>query len=212
MPEAATPSATVVGDSERVRTARRPRFARRPRTFLSLPTVADGVLRTVRDAGPTVLVPLAWLVVAAAHRGLVSDHALLVAHVVMAAFIAGFAVTGWSEMDDGALRAWRAVLVVGLGVTLSGIAGFLLPSEPLRAVSIVGWMLLPAAGLLYTGYLFTAARTVYFGAGWLSVGGAVVYTTSLGGDGLLALVGIALVGAGQTVGIVDAAMRDDREQ
>lgn len=169
------------------------------------------MFRTVRDAGPTVLVPMAWLVVAGAHRGLVSETAVFVAHLVMAGFIAAFAVTGWSEMATGALRAWRTVLVVGLGVTLAGIAGFLGSSQSLLAVSLVGWMLLPAAGLAYTGSVFEAARFVYAMAAALSTVGAVVYVGSLlGTGGVVSLVGIGLVGLGQTVGIVDAALRDDR--
>lgn len=168
------------------------------------------MFQTVRDAGPTVLVPLAWLVVAGAHRGLVGDDAIFVAHIVMAVFIAVFAVTGWSDMASGALRGWRTVLVVGLGVTLAGIVGFLLSSDALLGVSIVGWMILPAAGLVYTGYLFDTARTIYYGTGVLSVVGALVYLATLaGGDDSLALVGLTLVGVGQTVGIVDAAVRSD---
>lgn len=168
------------------------------------------MFQTVRDAGPTVLVPLAWLVVAGAHRSLVGDDAIFVAHIVMAVFIAVFAVTGWSGMASGALRGWRAVLMVGLGVTLAGIAGFLLSSDTLLGVSIVGWMMLPAAGLVYTGYLFTAARTLYYGTGALSAVGALVYLVTLAGGGdSLALLGITLAGVGQTVGIVDAAVRSD---
>jgi hypothetical protein len=166
------------------------------------------VFRTVRDAAPTVLVPLAWLVVGGAHRGIVGEDAIFVAHLVMATFIAGFAVTGWSAMAAGALRAWRAVLVVGLAVTLAGIVGFLLPSQGLLAVSIVGWMVLPAVGLAYTGYLFEAARRSYYATAALSGIGAVAYVVSLGAtDGVLSLLGLALVGIGQTAGIVDAAVR-----
>lgn len=166
------------------------------------------MFRTVRDAGPTVLVPLAWLVVASAHRGVVSETAVFVAHLVMAGFITAFAVTGWSEMETGALRGWRAVLVVGLFVTLAGVAGFVFSLQPLLGLSLVGWMVLPAAGLLYTGYLFTDARSVYYSSGVLSTVGAAVYVVSLADTGpVLSLVGIALVGLGQTIGIVDASIR-----
>jgi hypothetical protein len=96
------------------------------------------MLRRIRDAGPAMLVPLAWLFVAGTQLTVVGTDAIFVAHLVMAAFIAAFALTGWSEMDTGALRAWRIVLVVGLGVTLAGILGFWL-DEPLPLVlSLVG--------------------------------------------------------------------------
>ncbi|WP_247006179.1 hypothetical protein [Halorientalis litorea] len=166
------------------------------------------MFRTVRDAAPAVLVPLAWLVVDAAHRGLVGTDAVFVAHLVMAAFVAVFAITGWSAMGRGALRAWRAVLVAGLGVTLAGIAGFRLSSEPLLTVSVVGWMVLPTAGLAYTGRAFPAARLPYYVSAALSGLGAVVYVTTLVRSGLLpSSVGIALVGVGQTIGMVDAVLR-----
>jgi len=166
------------------------------------------VFRTVRDAAPAVLVPLAWLVVDAAHRGLVGADAVFVAHLVMATFVAVFAVTGWSAMARGALRAWRAVLVAGLGVTLAGIAGFLLPSESLLTVSVVGWMALPTAGLAYTGHAFPAARLPYYVSAALSGLGAVVYVATLVQTGQLPpTVGLALVGVGQTIGMVDAVVR-----
>lgn len=167
------------------------------------------MLARVRDAGPSVLVPLAWLVVAGAHRGLVSETALLIAHLVMAGFIAMFALTGWSEMATGALRAWRAVLVVGLGVTIAGIVGFTITSQALLGLSIVGWMLLPALGLVYTGRLFSSASARYYASGALSAVGAAVYVASVvGSNDTLTLVGIALVALGQSAGILDATLRE----
>jgi hypothetical protein len=154
-----------------------------------------------------MLVPAAWLVVAGAHRGVVGETALFIAHLVMAGFIALFAVTGWSAMETGALRAWRAVLVVGLGVTVAGVAGFVLDTQPLLAVSLVGWMVLPAGGLLYTGRLFMEARVLYSASGALSAVGALVYAASIAGSAeLLSLAGIVLVALGQTIGILHATV------
>ncbi len=166
------------------------------------------MLARIRETGPVFLVPLAWLVVTGAHLDLVSDRAIFIAHLVMAAFIAGFVVTGWSAMDTGALAGWRAVMVVGLGITLTGIGGFLGDAEPALVVSLVGWMLLPAAGLFYTARELTVARSRYAGAGLASVLGAGCYCVWLSGASEpIALVGFALVGLGQTIGIVDAAGR-----
>jgi len=53
------------------------------------------VLQTLRESGPGLLVPAAWLVAAAAHRGLVTERSLLIAHLVMVAFIVFFLTTGW---------------------------------------------------------------------------------------------------------------------
>jgi hypothetical protein len=113
-------------------------------------------------------------------------------------------------MATGALRAWRLVLVVGLGLTLAGIAGFLdAPGETaLLAVSLVGWMVLPALGLFYTGQQLPDARPLYWGGGVLSLLGAALFVTTLGPVGeSVALVAYLLVALGQTAGILDAANR-----
>lgn len=168
------------------------------------------MLRRTRETAPVLLVPLAWTAVAAAHVDLLGDEGVLIAHLVMAAFIAVFAVTGRAEMGTGALRAWWLVLVVGLGVTLLGVAGFLLPGDgtALFAASLVGWMLLPAVGMAYTARLIPAARAVYLGGAAVAVAGAALYLVALAGDGgPLELAALALVGVGQTAGIVDATRR-----
>jgi len=114
-------------------------------------------------------------------------------------------------MSTGALAGWRAVMVVGLGVTLAGIAGFVVESTPLLTTSLVGWMLLPAAGLAYTGRLVDEAAGVYITSAAISGLGAMIYIFSLVGYGesigFVGLGGLALVGLGQTVGIVDAVVR-----
>lgn len=172
------------------------------------------MLREIRDLGPVGLVPAAWLAAAASIRGLLGTDGMLIAHAVMATFIAVFAVTGWSAMSEGAFRAWRAVMVIGLPVTLAGLAGFFVsgPDQLLFSLSLVGWMLLPAAGLAYTAGELPAARLLYLGTAALSASGAAV---AVGGlvipDEQLLLTGIALVGIGQTIGIADASYRDQSE-
>jgi hypothetical protein len=169
------------------------------------------MLAEIRDLGPVVLVPAAWLAAAAGIRGLLSAEGILIAHAIMAAFIAFFAVTGWTAMSEGALRAWRLVLLVGLPVTLSGLAGFFLPPADrlLFGVSLIGWMLLPAAGLAYTAGELPVARRRYLGTAALSAAGAAVAVAGLAvTDEPLLLAGISIVGVGQTIGIADASFRD----
>jgi len=168
------------------------------------------VLITLRETGPAVLVPAAWVAAAAAEFGYLSGDGILVAHVVMAAFITFFVVTGWTELGTGALRAWRVVLVVGLGLTLAGLAGFLVDADgtALFLVSLVGWMVLPAGGLVYTGLELPAARGIYVGGAALSLLGAGAFILSLAGqNGSIAALGFALVAIGQTAGILDAVWR-----
>lgn len=169
------------------------------------------MIAEIRDLGPVVLVPAAWIAAAASIRGLLGTEGMLIAHGVMAIFIAFFAVTGWTAMSEGAFRAWRLVMIVGLPVTLAGLAGFFLPAADrlLFGVSLVGWMLLPAAGLAYTAQELPSARVLYLSTAALSTVGAAVGAGSLLTENELALlVGIAIVGIGQTIGIADASYRD----
>ena len=166
------------------------------------------MLRQLRETGPVVLVPLAWTFVTAVHLGLASDHALFVSHLVMATIIVAFSALSWTDMDSGVLLAWRRVLLAGLVVTLAGVAGFLVPSleGPLFALSIYGWMVIPAAGLAYTGRRVTEAPWLYLLGAALSGLGLVVYAgSSVAGVGIGAtVVGLTLVNVGQTVGIANA--------
>lgn len=167
------------------------------------------VRQQLREYGPVLLVPAAWTAAAAAEFGVMSADGILIAHGVMAAFIAFFLVTGWEALDTGALRAWRVVLVVGFGITLAGLAGFFVPSAErlLWTSSFVGWMVLPAGALAYTGWELPDAEVVYYGGAALSlVGAAIFVATLLTLDERFAVVGLAMVGAGQTAGIVDAAV------
>lgn len=172
------------------------------------------MLDRVREYGPVGLVPLAWGFTAAAHLGYVGEHPLFVAHVVMVVLLASFAALSWTEMSEGALRAWRTVVTAGVGVTALGLLSFRVSARPagaLRAGAVVGWMLLPAWGLTDT-----ARRTpglgfarVYLGAAMASVAGATLAVFGLASwvpaAGWVVLAGIAVTGVGQTASIVAAA-------
>ncbi len=166
------------------------------------------MLQRTRESGPPFLVPFAWTVVIAAHLEVVSEHAIFVAHLVMAVFLVIFAVTGYAEMREGVLRVWWTIIAVGTLITGFGIVGFWLASTALLAVALVGWMLLPAVGFVVTGRRVSTGAWRYFG-GAVGCGlGAVLYVVSLGWAGdSVAIVGLVLVGVGQTAGIVDAAVR-----
>lgn len=171
------------------------------------------MIERIRDLGPVVLVPAAWIATAGAVAGPLGETGMQIAHIVMTAFISFFLLTGWSAMSSGALRAWRAVMVVGLPITVAGLAGFYLSdaATALFVVSLVGWMVLPAAGLAYTARELPAARLVYAGGAAVSVVGVLCFVAFLAGvSDVLGLVGIGLVGVGHTIGIADASFRDQR--
>jgi hypothetical protein len=161
----------------------------------------------LRAQGPTVLIPLAWLLVGFAHLDVVTDRTVLVFHVVAAVLIAAFAVLSWDEMEAGVLRVWRDILLVGLLLTVGGVIGLLHSPlrDPFLTTTILGWMAVPGIGLYYTGKRVPAGKRAYTAGAALSVLGAAVYAGALfpaAESGLLA--GIALVLVGQTVGIVQA--------
>jgi len=168
------------------------------------------MLRRLRENGPVVLVPLAWSFVTAAHLDLVAIRTLLNAHVVMDAILLSFVALSWSDMTAGILRAWRTAILVGLGLTLVGTAGLVVspPIPAALAVTVLGWMVVPGAGLAYTGRRVDATWA-YGGGALLCALGAVAYAAGLAGVATPAstLFGLALVGVGQTAGIADAVYR-----
>jgi hypothetical protein len=167
------------------------------------------MLRRLRENGPALLVPLAWTFAATAHLGIVSARTVLIAHVVMAVLLFGFAALSWSEMREGVLLAWRRVVVLGFGLTLLGVAGLVAEPDLTFAlfVTVVGWMLLPAAGFVYTARRVETRGGVYRAGALLSALGAAAYAVAvLQFAPAWALVGLALVGVGQTAGIVVAVV------
>jgi hypothetical protein len=176
----------------------------------------NGPALTLRENGPALLVPAAWGVAAGALLGAVSAHALFVAHVVMSALLVAFVAASWRDMATGVLGAWRLVILAGTPVTLAGVAGFLardgtlpglaaaVPADALLAVAFYGWMLLPAPAFVYTGLRDPESprSTVQHAAAACSVAGAVA--AALAGSPSGTVAGVALVGLGQTAGILAA--------
>jgi hypothetical protein len=168
------------------------------------------MLNRLRENGPIVLVPLAWTFTAAAHLGVVQSRTVLIAHLVMDIIIAAFTILSWRDMTDGVLLAWRRVLVIGLGITLAGTAGLLATPqiEPLLTGTVIGWMVVPAVALLYTGQHVTRRPLAYTIGGTQSLVGSVAYAIGVFGSAeALVYVGLVFAGVGQTLGIA-AAVHD----
>ena len=168
------------------------------------------MLRQAREFGPVVLIPLAWIVVTATHLGVIAGDTLFVAHVVMSVLLAVFVVTGREEMRTGTLRVWWRIIAVGFVVTLLGAIGFRIGTgrRPLQALALFGWMVLPAVGFVDIARRKTEPAWIYLGAAVVSLLGAVVYAGGfLVAPPSMSIVGLVLVGLGQTVAIADAAFR-----
>ena len=169
------------------------------------------MFRRLRENGPVLLVPLAWTFAIVAHIELVATRTVLIAHVVMDVLLFAFAALSWTDMRSGVLRAWKLVILAGFVVTLVGTVGLTRspPASPLLSLTVVGWLVVPALGLLYTGRRVARSARVYRVGALFSFLGATVYAVALltagGAIGLVA--GLALGGIGQTAGIV-VAVRD----
>jgi len=182
--------------------------------------------RRLRESGPVVLVPLAWTFAIAAHLGRLEDRTVLIAHLVMDCILAAFAAASWSEMNEGVLRAWKLVLLVGLAFTLLGTGALLgregSPSseaetaagetgsvrERALALTVQAWLLVPAAGLAYTGLCAEEGEApgVYFVGAACSALGSLAYASAPTDSPVATrkLLGLALANVGQTAGIVNA--------
>ena len=172
-------------------------------------------MRRVTDVAPAGLVPAAWLLAAAAHASVTSNRVLFVGLVVMDAALLAFAVASIGEMTAPVLPVWRQVILAGLLATLLGTVDMAVSpgTNPALPVTLYAWMLLPGVAYLHTG-LETGCRPqrdVYLGAAVLSVIGAGIYSLpclGIAGGSRLALSGIAVLGAGQTAGIIVAALQN----
>ena len=180
--------------------------------FISARRDRSVVFRSLRENGPALLVPAAWTVAAATVLGVVSTRALFVAHVVMSALLVAFVAASWRDMASGVLRAWKLVIVAGTPVTLAGVAGFLLlgsdagtASTAFLALSLYGWALLPAAGFAYTARRVEAGALIYAVGVVCCVAGAIAVAAAP--SPTWTALGLAVVGVGQTAGILDATLR-----
>jgi len=169
----------------------------------------------VTDIAPAGLVPAAWGLTIAAHADIVSARTLFVGLVVMTTVLVAFAAVGFGEMDGPVLSAWRQVLIAGLLVTALGTIDMAVGPDrnPTLPAALYAWMVLPAAAYVHTGRRtrHQPYRGVYLAAAAGSVLGFALYGLAhvdlVGGTGL-PLVGIAVLGAGQTAGIVAAAVQN----
>ena len=174
--------------------------------------------RRLTDVGPGLLVPAAWAVTVGAHAGAVGRHPVFVALCVMDVLLVAFYVAGRSAMDGPVLRVWRRVLVAGLVPTLAGTVDLAVDagSDPVLPLTVLAWVLLPGAAYLATGRAVAASpyRRVYFLAGAASLVGAGGYALAwtVGDAGVLgdpvALWSLAVVGVGQTAGILAAVAQN----
>jgi len=161
------------------------------------------MLRRVRETAPAGLVPLAWLFASAAHLELLAARSVLIGHLVMTALLAAFAALSYREMrSHPVLRAWLAVIVLGVGVTSFGTYGVANGHDVFATLAVGGWMALPGIALGYTGHVLPAdehARLYGVGAALCGFGVALLFVDAV----VPALVAAAV---GQTLGILVATV------
>lgn len=157
----------------------------------------------LREYGPVLLVPAAWLTASLTITGRLGTQPLLVAHAVMAVVLVAFVASSWDVMDtDPVLRLWRGVMLGGIVATLAGVTAFLVPvCDCLFSVTLAYWMAAPGIALAITAAWTPDGSRDYAIASVLSLLGLTFFTT-------YSPIGLLLVGAGQTMGIVTAAVQE----
>lgn len=162
---------------------------------------------------PVGLVPLAWVFTAGVVVGTVSRRALSIGLGVMTVLFLIFALH--PAMSGPVLRDWRLVIACGLVANVVSLAALGLSSRvTLVAVGAVAWMLFPVPALVRTGLALGAVRRYVVFAVLSTVGAAVVaaswVTGGVAGVGAtdLGVVGVSVVGLGQTGSILDAVARN----
>lgn len=167
------------------------------------------MLRRLRETAPAGLVPLAWGFAAAAHVGALAPRSVFIGHGVMTTLLVAFAGLSYGEMrTHPVLRAWLAVIVAGVPVTLAGGYGVWAGDPTAAAVAVGGWAALPAVALWYTGRVLPAderARAYTVGGVCSGLGAALFGYGVVAAPGLV-LPALALVGVGQTLGILTATV------
>lgn len=161
------------------------------------------MLRRVRETAPAGLVPLAWAFAGAAHLELLAARPVLIGHVVMTALLVAFAALSYQEMrTHPVLRAWLAVIVLGVGVTALGTYGVASGRDLFAVLAVGGWMALPGIALGYTGRVLPAdehAQLYSVGAVLCGVGVVLLLVNAV-------VPALVTVGAGQTLGILVATV------
>jgi len=170
------------------------------------------MFRRLRETGPVLLVPGAWLFIIFAHTTGANEQVLLIAHVIITALLVSFVGLSWAEMETGVLRVWRTVILLGIPITATAVLELWLDPMglPLLEITLAGWMLLPAVALARTGPMLPIAVSGVIATvgGGIAMFGAILY-----GAGWylsvprLMVAALAIVGLGQTMGIADAVYR-----
>ncbi len=173
--------------------------------------------RPIADYGPALLVPAAWVLTILAHvTTVVTDQVLLIALTVMSIVLVVFLLGARDELSEGALRPWKRVLAAGFIITVIGIVDLLATpgTNEVLAVTLYGWMVIPALGLAQTATLVerTPGRYRLF-AGVTMAGGVVYFVAPLvpGARNVLLVAGLVVVGTGQTGGVVNAAYHNAQQ-
>lgn len=161
------------------------------------------MFRRLRETAPAGLVPLAWGFAAAAHLEALAPRTVLIGQLVMTALLLAFAALSYRDMRvHPVLRAWLAVIVAGVPVTLAGVFGVWRGDPTFAAGAVLGWMVLPALALAYTGRVLPReerARAYTVGAVLCGFGALAFLLGAV-------TLGIGLVGVGQTLGILVATV------
>ncbi len=171
----------------------------------------------IRDRGPILLIPAAWMLTFATiiYPG-VDPYWIRHMHYFMVLFLTGFSLLSWQEMGrDEVLDIWRKVIAAGAVFTLLGALSFSVPnySSVLAWSSVIYWFLGPGIGLYLSAEHMDQYSDIYRKLGLESgvsfIAFAIGITMSMD---ILTGLSIAGIAVSQTASMVLAARLDSEEE
>lgn len=166
--------------------------------------------KDVLSYGPALLVPSAWLLTLFNVSGSAGSRSVFIAHLVMIAFLTAFVYIGWDSMDEGVMKAWRTVILLGIPFTALGLSGFLTEvSEMMSFVpTIVYWAAVPSLTAIYTGLEAENINVNLLAGGLVATLGMILSTFWMFDLFYFSWPGFALLAAGQFVTLIEAIRLD----
>jgi hypothetical protein len=161
------------------------------------------------ERGPVLAIPAAWSVTALSLSDMIDGMTFVPPMlVVMLAAQLFFLYQGWEDMDSGALRGWRLVIMAGVPFTLAGLAGIYYNRMLLSIISITYWLKAPGVGMAYTWQ--KGGSQLYLALGVLAlVSGCLFEVLTL--TNMQGLPFLLAGGAAHLAGIISAVRENSRK-
>ncbi len=126
----------------------------------------------IRQYGPIVLIPAAWLVSLGTIFLSLPVYWVENMYYVMSVFLIGFIYFSWRQMvKDPVLNIWRKIIAAGILFTLIGVLSFhtAFYSDLMASISMLYWVIAPGLGCYTSATHMQKYSDIYRGIGLASV-------------------------------------------